>query len=360
MADHWQVAASVHRPSGTPGDPEPYSGDDSFTFVHLRLIDPDGIEGHGMTGRFLAPEVAHFLNRAVPEVLNRNSQDPLAEISRRFNPRAMGGVVTSALSALDIALTDIRAKRAGVSIAQLLGGQRISAPAHITCGFPELDTGALATTCAREVDAGARGVKVLIAARGRSVDEDLSRLKAVRDAIGPTADLIADANCRMDAETAKAFVAGAHDLDLTWLEEPVQGNDRHSLASLAREGIALGAGQMEQSPERFDLLARAGVGVIQPNAVFAGGFGAAIDIATRALAKGAVICPAGGWDIVNLHWVCGALPSGAVELHRAQARIVRLFMPDGLLLRGGQLVVPEAPGLGLTPDRAALEACRIG
>ncbi|MFY0690470.1 MAG: mandelate racemase/muconate lactonizing enzyme family protein [Paracoccaceae bacterium] len=360
MASGWHAEASVHSPAGRPGDPAPYSGQNSFTFVMLRLRDPDGVEGFGVTGRFLADEVAHFLNRVLPGALDEDAEDPVAALARKHNPRGMGGVVVSALSALDVALTDIRAKRQGVNVAKLLGGAREAAPVHITCGFPELEIGALADMCAGEVEAGASGVKVLIAARGRSVAEDLGRLRAVREAIGPSADLIADANCRMARGAALEFVQGAQDLNLTWLEEPVTGNDRTLLAEMAAHGIPLGAGQMEQSADRFALLTEAGVNVIQPNAVFAGGFPAAINAARAAMARGASVSPAGGWDIVNLHWMCGALSAGAVELHRAQTRIVRLLMPEGLSIRDGRLTASAAPGLGLTPDTAALAECRVG
>jgi L-alanine-DL-glutamate epimerase-like enolase superfamily enzyme len=200
---------------------------------------------------------------------------------------------------------------------------------------------------------------VLVAAKGRSVAEDLARVAAVRAAIGGAA-LIADANCGWDLESALAFARGAADLNLSFLEEPVRGNDRHALAALAAEGIVpLGAGQMEQSADRFALLAEAGVAVIQPNAVFAGGIGAAVAAARVAETKGCAVSPAGGWDIVNLHWMCGAITDGAVELHRAQARIARLLTERPPEMSGGRFVVSEAPGLGLTPDEAALAACRV-
>ena len=360
MGSAWQVKASVHRPGGQPGDPAPYSGAESFTFVRLWLRDPDGVEGNGMTGRFLAHEVAHFLNRVVPDALNGSAENPVATLAKQHNPRGMGGVAVSALSALDIALTDIQAKRAGLSVAAFLGGRRTAAPVHVTCGFPELEITDLVKACVHEVEAGAEGVKVLIAARGRDVAQDIARLRAVRAAIGPQAQLIADANCRMDSATATVFAHSAEDLNLAWLEEPVIGNDTRALAALASAGVRLGAGQMEQSTERLKALSDAGVQVIQPNAVFVGGFQTALGAAKSAAEHGARIAPAGGWDMVNLHWVCGGLEEGAVELHRAQARIMRLLLPDGLTLSGGQLHVPDAIGLGLQPDEDALAACRIG
>lgn len=359
MAAGWQAQASVHRPEGMPDDPAPYSGADSYTFVRLRLRDPDGIEGNGVTGRFLAHEVAHFLNRVLPDALDGSTGNPVATLSSQHNPRGMGGVVVSALSALEIALTDIEAKRADVSVATLLGGKRSAVPVHFTCGFPELEIADLVRNCAREIEAGAEGVKVLIAARGRDIAQDLARLKAVRDAIGPDAQLIADANCGMDLPTAMDFAQRAGNLNLAWLEEPVKGNDTQALSQLSELGVPLGAGQMEQSTHRFGSLSEAGVRVIQPNAVFIGGFRAAIDVAKTASGLGAVIAPAGGWDIINLHWLSGAFGSGTIELHRAQARIARLLMQDTLTISNGSITVPDMPGLGLLPDEAALHACRV-
>ena len=359
IAGPLQISAAVHRAGAAPGDPAPYTGEDSFTFVRVQIRDADGVTGDGFTGRFCAAEVAHLLNGAVADMLA--VPGPLPDLARRLNPRGMTGVVVSALSALDVAIWDLAGKRAGQPVAALLGATRPAAPVHVTCGFPALDTDALVAACTAEVAAGAKGVKVLVAAKGRSPAEDAARLRAVRAAIGPAPDLIADANCGWGLDDARAFAHGVADLNLTWLEEPVRGNDRHALAELAGLGLMpIGAGQMEQSAERFDLLAEAGVSVVQPNAVFAGGIGAAVAVARAASVHGCKISPAGGWDLVNLHWMCGAMGVGAVELHRAQARIARLLMDSPPQMQGGLLAVSQAPGLGLSPDEAALAACRIG
>ncbi|NIA71486.1 mandelate racemase/muconate lactonizing enzyme family protein [Pelagibius litoralis] len=360
------VEARVHRPPAAAEDPEPYAGADSFVFVRLRLRLSDGCEGEGYTGRFLAAEVAHFLNGSVAEALV--GCDPLAEpnfssnLMRRFNPRQMTGVVVSAFSTLDIALHDLRAKSAGVSLAALLGGRRAAAPVHVTCGFPALSTEALAAACAKEIAGGAAGVKVLVAARGRSVAEDADRVRAVRAAIGDRADLIVDANCGYDLDAARNFQRRTADLGLAWFEEPVHGNNPGALAALAADRVhPIGAGQMEQSMERFRQLEVAGVSVLQPNAVFAGGIGAAITVAQKARRSGRTVSPAGGWDIVNIHWMCGAVDQGPVELHRAQNRITRLLRggAPSLPIADGCLAPPGGMGLGLLPDEAALAACAL-
>lgn len=353
------IRATVHRPGAMVGDPLPYAGPDSFTFVRIVVEDGTGLRGEGFTGRFLAKEVAHFLNHTVAEAVSAEAPCDTAALMVQFNPRNMTGVVVSALSALEIALTDLEARRQEISVARLLGGARGAAPVHVTCGFPALGVDALVTACAHEVAAGAQGVKVLIASKGRSLAEDVARLRAVRAAIG-NADLIADANCGMDEATAREFILAAADLNLAWLEEPVRRNNRGALARLSELNIMpIGAGQMEQDPDRFALLAEAGVTVLQPNAVFAGGLRAAATLAETGKRSGCVISPAGGWDLVNLHWMCGAFSSGAVELHRAQTRIARLLLGAAPELSNGVLSVPDRPGLGLNPDEEALERCRL-
>ena len=352
------VAASVHKAPAGLGDPAPYAGDDSFTFVRVRITCGDGSTGHGFTGRFCAAEVAHLLNGSIAEGLKNGVSLP--DLARKMNPRGMTGVVVSALSALDVAMWDLVGQRAGQSVAKLLGAQRAAAPVHVTCGFSALEVDDLIEACAAEIAAGATGVKVLVAGKGRSVADDIARVAAVRRGIGEAADLIADANCGWDLESARMFSRGVADLNLTWLEEPLRGNDRHGLAELAREGLVpLGAGQMEQSADRFALLTEAGVDVIQPNAVFAGGVDAAVAVAKKAQQMGRAVSPAGGWDIINLHWMCGAMGGGAVELHRAQARIARLLCADPPDLKAGLLHVPDAPGFGLHPDETALTACQL-
>ncbi|WP_193171094.1 mandelate racemase/muconate lactonizing enzyme family protein [Nisaea nitritireducens] len=361
-----RIQASVHRPraAGEQENKATYAGTDGPVFVRCRVDTDDGNTGNGFTGRFLAAEVAHFLNHAVAEAVT--GEDPLAPdlmaaIERRFNPRAMTGVVVSAFSALEIALTDIQAKADGKSIAALLGGKRSRVPVHVTCGLPHLDIEALQATTARAIKTGAAGVKIVIAAKDRHWQEDAERILAVREAIGPDADLIADANCGFDLATARNFAYAVSDARLTWLEEPLRDNDPRQLAELTGEiDCPVGAGQMEQSDYRFEQLIRqGGVSVIQPNAVFAGGFSKALDVLRLAARHNREVCPAGGWDFVNLHLMAGSLEHGAMEHHEGHESIIRCISGSATTPKDGYLTVPDAPGLGIEIDEKSLLKAKI-
>ncbi|MEQ8334538.1 mandelate racemase/muconate lactonizing enzyme family protein [Nisaea sp.] len=361
-----RIAASVHRPvaAGEQESKATYAGTDGPVFVRCRVDTDEGITGNGFTGRFLAAEVAHFLNNALAAATaGEDARGPglMTAIERRFNPRAMTGVVVSALSALEIALMDIQAQSAGTSIAVLLGGKRTRVPVHVTCGLPHLDIGALQAATARAVTAGAAGVKIVIAAKGRPWQEDAERILAVREAIGPDADLIADANCGFDPATARNFAYAVSDARLTWLEEPLRDNDPRQLAELTAEiDCPVGAGQMEQSDYRFEQLIRqGGVSVIQPNAVFAGGFRKALDVIRLADRHNRKTSPAGGWDFVNLHLMAGALEHGAMEYHEGHESIIRCISGSASVPRDGYLTVPDTPGLGIGIDEGKLSAARV-
>ena len=361
-----RIQASVHRPvaAGEQENRATYAGTDGPVFVRCRIATDEGITGNGFTGRFLAAEAAHFMNHALADAVigeDPTGPDFVTAIERRFNPRAMTGVVVSALSALEIALTDIRSQAARKSIAALLGGKRNRVPVHVTSGLPHLDIEALQATTARAVSDGAAGVKIVIAAKGRPWQEDAERVIAVREAIGPDADLIADANCGFDLTTARHFAYAVSDARLTWLEEPLRDNDPRQLAELTGEiDCPVGAGQMEQSDYRFEQLIRqGGVSIIQPNTVFVGGFGKALDILRLAARHNREICPAGGWDFINLHLMAGALEHGAMEYHEGHESIIRCITGSVTAPKDGCLTVPAAPGLGIEIDEAALEAARV-
>lgn len=331
-----------------------YAGQESLTYVRCRVKTDDGLTGEGVTGRFLADQVAHLLNNGIAETLKGlKGIDALdieaitAQLAKKFNPRQSTGVFVSAMSALDLALWDIKGKALGQPVARLLGGARTAVPAYATVGLPAYSEAELVAACTKALAEGFQGAKILVGA-GRSIAEDAQRIRAVRAAIGH-APLMLDANCAYSVAEAKRLAEQVADCDIAFFEEPLRGNDIPALAELRRAiNIPLASGQMIQSVTWFrDVLAAGALDILQPNAAFCGGISAMLRILALAEAHGVPVTGAGGFESANLPVMAGHVHGGMLEVHGAHAAIKARFASHPEFAHG-KLIVPGAPGLGFS------------
>jgi L-alanine-DL-glutamate epimerase-like enolase superfamily enzyme len=326
-----------------------YAGRESLTFLRLAVTTEDGTVGHGLTGRFLAEKVAALLNDEFAQAVT--GQDALAHealraaLVARFNPRGLTGAFVFALSALDLALWDLKGKLLGQPVSRLIGGARDAVPSYATAGLPAFTESELVAACKAALDQGFRGVKVLVAT-GRPLAEEAARLRAVRRAIGD-APLMLDANCGYSVAEAKRLAALVAECDIAFFEEPVKDNDIPALAALRRAiPIPLAAGQMVQSPAWFrDALAAGALDLIQPNAAFCGGLTSLLRLLALAEAHGVPVGGAGGFEAANLPAMAGHPHGGMLEVHGAHAALRERFAAHPRFA-DGCLHAPDAPGLG--------------
>ncbi|MBY0271166.1 MAG: mandelate racemase/muconate lactonizing enzyme family protein [Burkholderiales bacterium] len=328
-----------------------YAGGESLTFLRCRVTTDDGVTGTGVTGRFLADQMAQLLNGGINAAAQ--GMDPLdieavtTALAKTFNPRQSTGVFVSALSALDLALWDIKGKLLKQPVARLIGGARTAVPAYATAGLPAFSEAELVSACKAALAAGFHGAKILVGA-GRSLDEDARRIRAVRNAVG-AAPLMLDANCAFTVAEAKRLAALVADCDIAFFEEPVRGNDIASLAELRRAvSIPLASGQMIQSVAWFrDALAAGALDILQPNAAFCGGISAMLRILALAEAHGIPVTGAGGFEAANLPVMAGHAHGGMLEVHGAHVALRARFATEPGF-RDGRLQVPAVPGLGFS------------
>jgi L-rhamnonate dehydratase len=328
-----------------------YAGQESLTFLRCRVTTAEGLQGTGLTGRFLADQVAHLLNGGIATALQ--GANPLEheaitmQLAKKFNPRQSTGVFVSAMSALDLALWDIRGQALGKSVACLIGGARAAVPAYATAGLPAFTEAELIAACKDALAAGFQGAKMLVGA-GRSLEEDAQRIRAVRRAIG-SAPLMLDANCAYTVAEAKRLATLVADCDIAFFEEPLRGNDIPALAELRRAiNIPLASGQMIQSVTWFrDALAAGALDILQPNAAFCGGITAMLRILALAEAHGVPVTGAGGFEAANLPAMAGHAHGGMLEVHGAHIALRARFATEPEF-REGKLWVPAAPGLGFS------------
>jgi L-alanine-DL-glutamate epimerase-like enolase superfamily enzyme len=342
-----------------------YGREEQKEFVVCQVEDGDGHVGAAVTGHFLARSVVEALHHHVlPVVRDMDVRDVEAIHQRVFsklNPRAMTGVISSALSCLDIACWDIHGQATGRSVAALLGNARQTVPAYCTFGFPQYDRDQLVEAARLAVRNGFSAIKLVVAVDKGGWREDARRVRAVREAVGGDIDLMIDANYLFSPVEAKMLCRAIEDLDLTWFEEPLHQNDARALADLRRSTrIPLAAGQMEGHRWRLrELVEHQAVDILQPNVCFGGGYTEARKAAHLAQVYNLPISNGGGWPLFNMHTMAGLMNGWLVEWHLGMVQAGERIFRDAPKPVKGQLTIPSAPGLGFTLDRDALRETRV-
>jgi L-alanine-DL-glutamate epimerase-like enolase superfamily enzyme len=303
-------------------------------------------------------------NHFLPVVKNLDPRDVELihqRVWKKLNPRAMNGVVASALSLLDIALWDIAGKSAGRSVASLLGGARESVPAYVTFGFSQYDREQLAEAAKLQVSLGFRGLKVVVGENSGGWREDAARVRGVREAVGDDIDIMIDANYMFTPVEAKLLCRAIEDCGITWFEEPLQQNDARALGDLRRHtSIPLSAGQMEGHRWRLrELVDHQAVDVLQPNVCYCGGYTEVRKVAHLAQIYNLPIANGGGWPLFNLHSLAGLMNGWLLEWHLGMVQVGERLFPGSAAPINGVVTVPQCPGLGLEVDRAALRESAV-
>ncbi len=363
------IRASLHTTSIEipliEGRVDGYGREEQKLFVFCEVETDEGIIGCGLTGHFLAHSVVVALEKHfLPVVRDMDPRDIEAIHQRVFsklNPRAMTGTVSMALSCLDIALWDIHGKHVNRSVTQLLGGNKNSAPAYVTFGFPQYDRDLLAEAARMHVDNGFRALKTVVGVDKGGWREDAARVRVIREAVGDDIDIMMDANYLFSPVEAKMLCRAVEDCNITWFEEPLYQNDARALADLrASTRIPLAAGQMEGHRWRLrELVEHQAVDILQPNCTYCGGFTEVRKAAHLAQIYNLPIANGGGWPLFNMHSMAGLMNGWLVEWHLGMVSVGETIFVDPPSPVNGVLTIPDAPGLGLTIDRDGLERTRV-
>ncbi|GAA4343788.1 mandelate racemase/muconate lactonizing enzyme family protein [Pigmentiphaga soli] len=340
-------------------------------------IDTDaGLQGHGLAGITQERVAAYALNEIIgPALLGRNPLEHEAiweDLYWELTSRGQGGWAVNAISAVDVALWDLKGKAAGQPVWRLLGAARPQVPVYLTFGFPFLDTEALTAVARHFRQSGFDHLKMVVgdgALRNRrrqpdlkaAVMQDVARVQAVRAAVGGAAQLYIDANCNLDYAAAETLALAVADCHIGYFEEPVTQNDVPLMRKLRdRTGIAVASGQCETVIHRFrDMLAAQAVDYVQPNVVIGGGFTQAARVAGLAAGFNVPVTNGGGYPIHNMHLHAGLANGGMVEWHLPIAEMMRVLFEGFPVPQRGMLALPEAPGLGFSVNRDAVAAHRI-
>lgn len=328
------------------------------------LRTEDGLEGWGFTGTHahLASDrlVTACIRDCYAELLigaDANDVETLWRKVARHPPLqwvGRAGITQLALAAVDIALWDLRAKKADVPLWKLLGGatkDRLEAY-NTDIGWLSIPTATMVDLCKRAVEIdGFKRIKLKVGHDDPYVD--LGRLEAVRKAIGPSVTMAIDGNGKWDLPTCVRFCARAEALDVFWFEEPLWYDDVAGHAALARAtSIPVALGEQLYTAEAFEgFMAAGAVHYVQPDVTRLGGITEFIRVAHAAHARRLAVCAhAGDMSQVHVHLAYWHPASTMLEY----IPWIRDWFVEPIAVTGGHFARPQMPGAGTTMRADAL------
>ncbi len=254
------------------------------------------------------------------------------------------GLSTQAIAAIDIALWDLKAKRAGLPLAKLLGAHRDSVACYNTSGgFLSSSVEEIVDNAQASLARGIGGVKIKVGQPDTRLD--LRRVETVRAALGEDVALMVDANQQWDRVAALRIGRQLESFDLTWIEEPLDCYDAEGHAQLADKlDTAIATGEMLTSTaEHRSLIERRSVDFIQPDAARVGGITPFLRIMALGEEAGLQLAPHFAMEI-HLH-LSAAYALGAWVEH---FEWLEPLFNERLAIRDGRMHVPARPGLGFS------------
>jgi L-alanine-DL-glutamate epimerase-like enolase superfamily enzyme len=332
----------------------------AFELNTVRVRDADGAEGVGYTftcGRNGAA-IDAVLRRDFPEVALGEDADRIEHLWQRLwwasHYGGRGGPTVLALSALDIALWDLKARRLQQPLWKLLGGH---AP-RVRCYAGGIDLQLPLQQLLRQTDANLeRGFRAIKMKVGREqLAEDVQRVAAMRKHLGEGFPLMADANMKWSADQAIRAARALQPCELTWLEEPLIPDDVAGYARVVREaGVPIAAGENLRTLWEFkQLVASGGVTFPEPDVTNCGGITSFLKIAHLAEAFNLPVTSHGAHDI-TVH-LLAAVPNG--DFLEAHGFGLDAYIAEPLRIIDGEAVAPDRPGHGIAFDWARLATIR--
>jgi L-alanine-DL-glutamate epimerase-like enolase superfamily enzyme len=352
----WVRLSSVYLPLSTPiSDAKVLTGRQrpmtEIAFLFAEIGAESGHEGFGFgySKRAGGPGQYAHAREIAPELIG---EDP-SDIARLWEKLVWAGasvgrsgLATQAIAALDIALWDLKAKRAGLPLAKLLGAHRDSVRCYNTSGgFLHTPVEQVIENATASLERGIGGIKLKVGHPDSRVD--LARVGAVREHLGDGVPLMVDANQQWDRATAQRLGRVLEQFGLVWIEEPLDAYDNAGHAALAATlDTPIATGEMLTSVGEHAALIRAGgADIIQPDAPRIGGITPFLRLAALAEHERLQLAPHFAMEIhVHLAAAYGLEPW--VE----HFEWLEPLFQERLEIREGRMVVPDRPGLGVTPS----------
>jgi L-alanine-DL-glutamate epimerase-like enolase superfamily enzyme len=336
--------------------------------IIVKVVTQGGLVGWGESHHGRAPgTVAHLVGTTLKQlIVGMDATDVVGIWSRiykmQLGSHGMGAATSLAMSGIDMALWDIRAKAVGWPLYKLLGGSAKPIPAYaggVSLGYQPPEQ--LVEEVRPFVEAGFNAVKLRV---GDTPARDVARATAVRKTFGDGLVILSDANTGCTVEDARRLMPGLEAAGVSWLEEPFPAHDHRSYAiakTFAR--IPLAAGENHYTRFEFHRLIEDGaITILQPDLSKTGGITEGLRIAAMASAWKLPVHPHTSLSALNMaasiHFLCAIDNGGYFEADISKINPYRdqlCSQKPYQVTEDGTVRPLEAPGIGLDVDERFLE-----
>jgi L-alanine-DL-glutamate epimerase-like enolase superfamily enzyme len=352
-----EVAVAAYKiPTDQPEADGTYHWD--HTTLVLVEVSAGGHTGIGYT--YADTATAHLIHKPLSEVVEGRCALDIPSIwlalVRKIRNLGRPGIASMAISGLDNALWDLKARLLELPLCKLLGMAHPGVPIYGSGGFTSYSIEKLQKQLSGWVSDGIPRVKMKV---GTHPEDDLHRVRAARDAIGPKVDLFVDANGAYSRKQALAFARLYAELGVVWFEEPVSSDDRaglHLLRDQGPAGMDIAAGEYGYDMPYFEQMLEAhAVDVLQADATRCAGITGFLQAgglcAAHCLALSAHCAPS-----LHVHAGCAVPHMLNLEYFHDHVRIEHMLF-DGALSPKNGVLYPDLsrPGMGLDFKHADAE-----
>lgn len=333
----------------------------SFELITVRVRDDEGLEGVGYTytvgvaGLAIQVLIERYLK---PDLLN---QDPgrieylWERMWWRLHYSGRGGTASFAISAIDIALWDLAGKRQGTPLWRLLGGHNPRVKVYAGGVDLHFSLEALKDQARKFLGKGYGAIKMKV---GRPrLSEDVARVRAVRELIGPDIPLMVDANMGWSVEQAICASRALAEFDIYWLEEPTIPDDLAGHIRISREGaLPIATGENFHTLYEFqNFITADAVSFPEPDVSNCGGITVWMKVAHMAEAYNLPVTSHGVHDL-HVHTLAAVPNASYLEGHGFG---LEEYIRHPLQIEEGEAIAPDRPGHGVELDWEKLEAHRV-